>query len=463
MTTKGTGTGVSVSANLAKPRLSVVVQSPAAGLVAQTPIVGVVVQTPVAELVAQTPVVEFVAQIPAAAISYVNLVISAELDPSGRYRIVTDSVELLDGTKFTLSKHILNEAALLTEDVRLLFEKPVIDAVTPPDRLFYAFAKSIKDQYGVSDYVARNIAKATVDAIFATDTSRKLFVKLFRDGFSLNDSLDATDGLLYSFAKGVSNVAFVSDTDSFSLGKTLKESLGLSDVLVRSFAKALTDAITTPEAVSRVTTKKVVDAQAVVDDVVRLVAKKLIDPVSVGDLSVRTVSKRLADNAAVADAAKRVVTKLVTDTLTGFSEQVTRAFTKKLTDSASLADVDRYSLSKRVVDGAIPADTIANKQVQKLLADALTITENVTRTLVYQRLLQDAFALNDSTGIGDGLAVQSIKNVANVATVGDLQIKSMNLRRTESAVLTDTGNLVSQGYCDLTYFADDYVGATRSF
>ena len=45
----------------------------------------------------------------------------------------------------------------------------------------------------------------------------------------------------------------------------------------------------------------------------------------------------------------------------------------------------------------------------------------------------------------------------------EFQVKLTTKASSDSAAFTDAGDLRSQGYCDFTYFAEDYVGASRIF
>lgn len=71
--------------------------------------------------------------------------------------------------------------------------------------------------------------------------------------------------------------------------------------------------------------------------------------------------------------------------------------------------------------------------------------------------------MNDSADLADGLYFQAVKNFSNVAFATDNDVLSLALSKAETVNTADSGVLLSQGYCDLTYFAEDYVGATRAF
>jgi len=55
--------------------------------------------------------------------------------------------------------------------------------------------------------------------------------------------------------------------------------------------------------------------------------------------------------------------------------------------------------------------------------------------------------------------------LTDAPTVSDFLASTVAFARafTETTSATDAGSLRSQGYADFTYFAEDYVGASRTF
>jgi hypothetical protein len=101
------------------------------------------------------------------------------------------------------------------------------------------------------------------------------------------------------------------------------------------------------------------------------------------------------------------------------------------------------------------------KAFVKARADAFTFTELLSRSLT--RTIQDGFAMNDSADLADGITYQTVKYVNNLAFVTDAKVLSSSLGKTDTVSLVSAGILTSQSYCDLSYFAEDYVGNSRTF
>jgi len=172
-----------------------------------------------------------------------------------------------------------------------------------------------------------------------------------------------------------------------------------------------------------------------------------------------------------------------------------------ITEVAVVQDAAAKTLSKPFADAIAPPTDAAARQVQKAIADSVTMNDELTRFLVYIRdladavsvpdtetrqvfpgpevdeigvadqrtaaiskAISDAVALNDSSEAGDGSTYSFAKYINNVVISGD-NLASVVLTKVlaDTAGTADSGLVVVQGYCDLTYFAEDYVGVSSSF
>jgi hypothetical protein len=111
---------------------------------------------------------------------------------------------------------------------------------------------------------------------------------------------------------------------------------------------------------------------------------------------------------------------------------------KPFYDDAGTADLYQASVTKPVSDSASLTDDILVFDTGKFLNDNSGVGDAISKGFNRAPILE-AFAVTDQPSLGSGL----VKN--------------------DSALITDSGSLRSQGYCDLSYFEDDYVGAIRSF
>lgn len=137
------------------------------------------------------------------------------------------------------------------------------------------------------------------------------------------------------------------------------------------------------------------------------------------------------------------------------------------------------------------------RAVQKVFADAVTTEDVVTKLLVYQRTFADTFAaldalshgidkplndlvteidvlskattkqFSDTVGMIDNMDTDIqytiIKTISELVYTADARIIEAVLAKADSVSTSSSGLLMMQDYCDITYFAEDYVGTSRTF
>jgi hypothetical protein len=168
--------------------------------------------------------------------------------------------------------------------------------------------------------------------------------------------------------------------------------------------------------------------------------------VVVSDAVALAVSKQFADAVSVAttvDVLTLETVKALQDSVS-FTEVfvATLVFIRTFADSVSFTEATTFA-------------------VDKPLADAVTFSETTTRAFI--KSLVDGVAMNDSFDLGDGAVFAFTKGVSNVVSVQDAKILTPQKGVSDMIGASDAGSLISQGYCDFSYFAEDYVGASRTF
>lgn len=148
------------------------------------------------------------------------------------------------------------------------------------------------------------------------------------------------------------------------------------------------------------------------------------DVFSVVDTPAITTAKGLADSAPVTDS---VVTVLI--------------FIRTFADTTSLADAKTLLISPTY-------------------SDSVGTSETLTRT--FSKALADTFALNDLSDVA-GPTWDFSDYTNNAVSTSDSTVITQDKGYSDSLSTADSGTLISQGYCDLTYFAEDYVGYNFTF
>jgi stage V sporulation protein SpoVS len=241
----------------------------------------------------------------------------------------------------------------------------------------------------------------------------------------IGEAVVVSDGVALVLDKAAADVVSMADESTWNLGKTLAESVSFADTLTVTviFLRELFDAVSVPDAV------------------VRNVAKAAASAVVSSDTATRSVAKSVSDAQTVVDSASRAVAKALTETF-------------------SLADSTAVAYSKLEADAVALADTIVRATI-KSVADVQAVVDTSVRN--FTKSLADGVAINDGFGAEDGLNFVFSTTFANVAFAADSATLTTNPRHSETVSTSDGGFVISQDYCDLTYFAEDYVGTAVVF
>jgi hypothetical protein len=360
------------------------------------------------------------------------------------FKFFTDDAALADAAALAFTKS-LNDAGLFTDDEVIDFAKSISDNVLAVvDRRQMALLKPLRE----------NVASAQ-------DTAFIFAKKVSDDDAGVGDAINSL-GVSKLFA----HAGLVSETTTHQIDKAVFDFGGASDDTYRfDFTKVITDPVCCPDDVaasavvgSETTTsfmKNVVQTAQVSDLFVRTVdyARSPTDAAALGEAHAFSLERLLADTAALVDAPFRVFGKASADTA-GASENVASNFGKANVDSAAPTDAHAFGLQKPVADIAATTDT-ETRLFGKTNADTSNLVDFAQ--LGFTRVLGDESLTLDSH------TVFSLKQRSDVAMIGDLRYNEVLKLRSNLASTTDAGSLRSQGFADFTYFAEDYVGASRTF
>ncbi len=90
-------------------------------------------------------------------------------------------------------------------------------------------------------------------------------------------------------------------------------------------------------------------------------------------------------------------------------------------------------------------------------------TDSAIMSDVIEFIISAVRNFQETPSVADALAKATARSQSDNALAGDAAIVAPGKGLQNTASTSDAGSLRSQGYCDLSYFADDYVGATRTF
>lgn len=243
-----------------------------------------------------------------------------------------------------------------------------------------------------------------------------------------------------------------------------------------------------------------------------------VDIVTPTDLVALTTTKALADTTnGFVDVATRSFTKVNPDSVTMTDDIDIDFFLQKiLSENQPLTDAKAYQLVKAFFDSLSPADaaqltTVKNLAdivntpvdsvvytINKAIADSVTLTDVAQAFKLYIRDFSDDFTVpdlysaefqagteQDSNTVSDSSSLVNNKNlsetlnlldnmdgdieyvfvklVSELLVASDAQAVDFASNKSDNAVLSSSGILSMQDYCDITYFLEDYVGVSRTF
>lgn len=170
----------------------------------------------------------------------------------------------------------------------------------------------------------------------------------------------------------------------------------------------------------------------------------------------------LTDAFTVVDNISFSLSKGLTDSFEFTDAAPTFVVTKPFADSVSFTEVFSSILIflRDFTDTQVFTDSFA-WAMDKPLADIVTFTE--AKSFVLTRSFADGFAMNDSFDLGDGAVYSFTKSINNVVFLSDAISQIISKTVADSVTMSDSGLGSMQNYCDITYFAEDYVGISFTF
>lgn len=172
-----------------------------------------------------------------------------------------------------------------------------------------------------------------------------------------------------------------------------------------------------------------------------------------------------SDTVTLSDGTAFSFGKLLTDTPFASDAQA-RNFGKYLTENFSAADaIARRDFGKGLFETANASDAMARGFGKTLNTDIASAADALARTFG-KTLTDTTTATDDLDGEAtteDDQEIQFFKVLNHLASASDAKAVTFGKFLAHAASLTDAGSLRSQNYCDFTYFAEDYVGQSRTF
>jgi hypothetical protein len=250
--------------------------------------------------------------------------------------------------------------------------------------------------------------------------------------------------------------------------KFLQEATAVVDGTAFVLSRPLSDAVTPPDAISVAALKVLADGFAMndgseaIDGSVYSLAKGIQNVTFVTDAAATAALKGLQDTQSMLDAVAKSLARPIADVF-NLADAETVAAIKGLSDSVTMQDtIATLLLFIRDFDDAVSVDDLrATVFTPATKVEQISVADN--DVVSYEKNIADGFAMNDGSEAVDGAQYSFSKGISNVAFVGDNRSLIFTTSRVESVSVADAGLVAAQSYCDLTYFAEDYVGVSQSF
>lgn len=241
----------------------------------------------------------------------------------------------------------------------------------------------------------------------------------------------------------------------------IPDSVSIAEAVSRTVSKGVSDVAAITDVASVVLEKLPVDSVSLVENFsyVFTYARALADSFGVVDASALSIGKVLAHTVSVPDQLSRQVSKLVVDVAVT-TDRIGKTLARPVADTFSVADAV-YLTPIKVVGDTVSAADVVDYSILKGQASSVQM-QDVT-FYAGQKFIADGVAMNDSFDAGDGAVMVFSKGVSNVIMVGDVAAKQSSKPFADSAATTSSGVVTVQGYCDISYFLEDYVGESRVF
>lgn len=425
------------------------------------------------------------AQIEAAAIA-IGGVSATALAASVRAAIIDFSVEVGQFVRFLEPIDAFGASDLAA----IQLQKNFSDAIAVLEARVFAATKSKSDAAAIADVAARTAGKVFAESLYLSDTSFRTTAKTIFDGLTVTDDV---------------NGASIGDDEIMSFFKVLNEQAGVSDTFVRrmDYSRPYNDGFDISDLASVGMEKGYSDGMGVSDEFHRSLqsvrsfdeATGVSERHSLG-LSRSYDSTYVQGDYFLQDYIDEPDHFYVTDRYThilnkGPSEQLqlsdtinTKGLTRTIDDGFGVHEVFSKGFTLDFSEGFFVTDDIdgqasaADDQVmsftkarteQVVLSDSVVLSAGFNRSFEDLPGVHDLAALSVARGLADTMGVASIHSIglarlaADAAQFSDSNSKSFTKGPSEQAAVTDAGSLRSQGYCDFSYFAEDFVGASRTF
>lgn len=311
------------------------------------------------------------------------------------------------------------------------------------------------------------LLSASVSRTLITAELGFFLIQLFKnENVSISSKSTALEEALLDFFKNTTDTSTVAEHLASAFYKALTEDPSVTDDDVIAYFKNVQENPTIADSYASALARGVADSGTVTDAYTPTLGKNTTENPTLADTDVLTVGKNQSDAVPVSDVSTLALTRF-------FQENI--SVTDDIDGAASLLDDQEMLFFKSLTQRAVATEVFFRLvSYLRSFSDAATTSDlfaaNFSSPKADSASVAQQFSFDIARGIADtsGVAEQLAKvfnpaPLTDAYAVADTSFRTPGLGKTESTLFSDTGSLRSQGYCDFTYFAEDYVGASRTF
>lgn len=365
--------------------------------------------------------------------------------------------------KVALTQLLLGDAAANTDSATLQSNKALSDRAVTPEQVALHITQTFADSaYAAEVFSTGGHSYSTLgDTNSSVDDETLAFIKAVMDAPSVADVFT----LVADFSRQFDDVALTPETLTFDVASSQDDAATSADAFAYAQASNRADEATGLDA-ALLETRKTADDLALTPDAFAFdLQADRADLTSLLDSALLVVNKVFADAAAVADAIAGQVQQMFDDIATG---------TDDFDGLTSAEDDQTMQFTKVLPDIALTVeDFLLALLAQREFVELATALDAVGLTL--ERALDESAVATDAAAVAldRPLAEQALgSDVASLtfsppyfelATAAELYGQSTTKALDDQPRSADAGYLFFLDYGSPDYFAEDFVGETRTF
>jgi hypothetical protein len=242
----------------------------------------------------------------------------------------------------------------------------------------------------------------------------------------------------------IEEMAIVVDVARKSVQKRLADAQALADSIANELAKLNADSFALTDSLTQSHQKSISDTQAFSEALAKLLARTASDSVVAVDAPRLSLGKALASAFSLTDSSVQAALKGLSDSIsTTEAFEAVLVFIRNASDAINATDGTSILFLPRTVEELILVSELA--------------------PIGFSKALGDAVSMDDGTSVGDGSTYFFQKSLHNVAFALDVSALGVSKASTDQFTTLESGVVSMQDYCDITYFAEDYVGISTTF